>query len=174
MCGDSLVKKHIDAEERLACASDCGYVHWNNPVPVVAGLVKIGNEYILARNSKWPEGFFSVITGFLEAGELPDAAIARETMEELGLTALSSTFIGHYPFPQMNQIIIGYVIEAIGEPVINDEIADIKRLSEKELVAYDFGVLKLTQAMVSAWQAVKEGKNIGVKSHCSSTSFRLA
>ena len=71
-------------------------------------------------------------------------------------------------------IIIGYVIEAIGEPVINDEIADIKRLSEKELVAYDFGVLKLTQAMVSAWQAVKEGKNIGVKSHCSSTSFRLA
>lgn len=152
MCGAGLINKLMDAEERLACSRNCGYVHWNSPIPVVAGLIKVDGNFILARNAKWPEGLFSVITGFLESGEAPDDAIARETKEELGLTATSIKFLGHYPFPGMNQIIIGYFVDATGFPVINHEIAEVKVLPEAELMSYDFGFLKLAEAMVQDWQ----------------------
>lgn len=162
-CGAAIATKLIDGSDRLTCSRECGYIHWNNPTPVVAGLVKLGDEYILARNATWPEGWFSVITGFLEAGEVPHEAIAREAKEELGLTAVSTTFVGHYPFPKMNQIIMGYVVEAIGQPSANEEIAEIRRLGEGEIFALDFGPLKLAQAMVRDWKSLGEGNNINAR-----------
>jgi NAD+ diphosphatase len=150
-CGTSLVKKVFDGQERLVCSNECGFVHWNNPTPVVAGLVKVKDDFILARNAKWPTGFFSLISGFLEVGELPEPAIAREVYEELGLTTLKTTFMGHYPYAQMNQIIIAYMVEAEGVPAPNDEIAEIKILSSEGLEAFDFGPLKLGTAVVRDW-----------------------
>ena len=91
--------------------------------------------------------------GFLEAAEAPEEAIARETHEELGLTAQTVTFVGHYPFQKMNQIIIAYVVEATGEIGLGDEIAEIKLLTQEELIAFDFGPLKLPTAIVRSWFA---------------------
>lgn len=126
-------------------------MNWNNPTPVVAALVKVGDEFVLARNRNWPEGFFSLISGFLEAGEAPESAVARETAEELGLTVQDTVFVGHYPFPQMNQIIMAFAVEASGDAVPNEEIAELKTLGLAELKEYDFGVLKLGTMVVRDW-----------------------
>lgn len=155
-CGTVLVNKTVDGQERLACSDECGFVYWNSPTPVVAGLVMVENEFILARNAKWPAGFFSLISGFLDAGELPDAAIARELSEELSLASLKSTFVGHYLYAQMNQIIIAYVVEAEGAPVANAEIAEIKTLSLEELKAFDFGPMKLGAVVVRDWLRIQK------------------
>jgi len=153
-CGAPLRARLIDEHERMACSNDCGFIHWNNPTPVVAALVKVGEEFLLARNAQWPAGFFSLISGFLEAGEAPESAIARETHEELGLEFKKAVFVGHYPIPQMNQIIIAYVVEAVGMPTPNSEIAELKRLSIEELKSYDFGPLKLATMVVRDWLSV--------------------
>ena len=147
-CGLPLSPKVIDDAERLGCVGNCGFIHWDNPIPVVAALVRVAGSFLLARNARWPPGFFSLISGFLEAGEKPDAAIVRETYEELGLKSEKATFVGHYSFPQMNQIIIAYVVEASGVPEPNSEIAELKWLSFDELKAYEFGPLKLSEAVV--------------------------
>lgn len=86
-CASKINDKSVDGESRLACSKECGYIFWNNPIPVSAGLVEINGKYLLARNKTWPEGFFSLITGFIETGESPGGAIKRETEEELGLKA---------------------------------------------------------------------------------------
>lgn len=155
-CSSLLVSKVIDDHERMTCSTECGFTHWNNPTPVVAALVKVGSNFVLARNAKWPEGFFSVISGFLEAGETPDIAIARETLEELGLTTEKVTFVGHYSFPQMNQIIIAYLVDAVGDLCINSEIAETKLLTKEELAVFDFGPLKLSTAIVQTWLALRD------------------
>src|SRR6185369_7666641 len=84
---------------RLACPDGaCGYVYWGNPTPAVGALVEHEGEIILARNRLWPEGFFALVTGFLEAREDPRAAVVREVHEELGLDVTETHLIGNYIF----------------------------------------------------------------------------
>lgn len=116
---------------RRACATpQCGYVHWDNPVPVVAAVVEHEGGIILARNALWPIKFYGLITGFLEKSDpSPEQAIQREVMEELGLTATGVHFIGHYPFPRMNQLLIAYHVPAEGEIVLGEELSDWRRVA---------------------------------------------
>lgn len=123
-CATPLQETLIDGEIRNACGDrGCNFVHWNNPTPVVAGIVeRQEGSLVLAHNVAWPAGFHSVITGFLEAGEDPVEGIARETKEELNLNVISSELVGLYPFAQMNQLIIAYHVRAAGEIKLNQEL----------------------------------------------------
>lgn len=80
-CGQSLTTR-IDSEgkPRLSCSDEkCGFVFYNNPVPVVGAVVEycgtdpkspldakssVG-EVILVQNIGWPKELFGIVTGFL-------------------------------------------------------------------------------------------------------------
>ncbi|MFY8192278.1 MAG: NUDIX hydrolase, partial [Limnohabitans sp.] len=53
-------------KQRMRCVV-CNWTHWNNPTPVLAGIVQVGNQILLARNAAWPGRRFALITGFMEA-----------------------------------------------------------------------------------------------------------
>ena len=125
-------------------------MHWDNPIPVVASLVRLSHGYVLARNANWPAGLFSFLTGFIESGEDPEFAAVRETQEELGVRALSAHLIGHFPLAQLNQLVIAYEVRAAGEFALGDEIAEVKVVSPTELATFDFGPLRLTSEIVSS------------------------
>src|SRR5260370_41161217 len=81
---------HEGGRVRLACPDpECGFVHWNNPLPVVAAIVEYEGKILLARNAAWVEGMFALITGFLENGEAPEAVNSREALQEPPLGAES-------------------------------------------------------------------------------------
>jgi NADH pyrophosphatase NudC (nudix superfamily) len=151
-CSLELITKVIDTEERLVCSSDtCNYVLWDNPVPVVAALVELDGNYIIARNTQWPEGLFSVIAGYLEKGETPKQAVIRECEEELGLSGTVIRFIGNYSFFDKNQLIIAYEVKASGNIELNHELAEVKLLTQTELQEYNFSPLEITEQIVSDW-----------------------
>lgn len=151
-CGSDVAEKLIDGAARIVCrAKNCNFVHWDNPVPVVAVLVKHGDGYIVARNAQWPQGIYSVITGYLEQGETPDICALREVQEELGLDGKITHFIGYYLFKEKNQLILAFEVEARGEIVINDELAEIKILSPAQLRCNDFSPLYITQSIITDW-----------------------
>ena len=118
---------------------------------MVAGLVQWQDGYLLARNVSWPPGVFSLLTGFLEEGEPPEAAVAREVREELGVTTQSVDFVGHFPLPRFNQLIIAYALRTTGALALGEEISEVKVLSLIELAGFDFGPLELTRDVVSCW-----------------------
>jgi NADH pyrophosphatase NudC (nudix superfamily) len=126
-------------------------VHWNNPVPVVAALIEYQGKIVLARNSQWPDGMFSLVTGYLERNETPEEAVVREVKEELGLDGEVQEFIGCFSFTQKNQIILAHGVVATGELTTGDEIAEIRLLSREELMRWQFGRLALTSAIVKQW-----------------------
>lgn len=133
-CSSELQRQLHGEVERFGCAlPGCGYVHWNNPVPVVAAVVQHEGKILLARNVAWPQKFFALITGFLEKDDpSPEQAVLREVEEELGLRAQSATFIGHYRFEQMNQLIIAYHVVAEGEVRLNEELAETIHVAPEE------------------------------------------
>lgn len=151
-CASKLDTKLIEGVERKACSSPgCGFVHWDNPLPVVAALVEYQGQIILARNAKWPHEIFSLVTGFLERKESPERAVIREVKEELGLDSEVTSFIGHYPFAEMNQIILAFSVRAVGELKTSVEIAETRMITIEQLRAYDFGPLYITSAVVNDW-----------------------
>lgn len=131
VCAGPLQAQDHGGLARPACVTPaCGFVHWDNPVPVVAAVVEHEGGIILAHNKLWPMRFFGLITGFLEKSDpSPEQAVQREVMEELGLTATAAHFIGHYPFPRQNQIIIAYHVPAEGEIVLGDELDEWRRVA---------------------------------------------
>lgn len=149
-CQATLAPRHIDSSERLACSStNCGFVFWANPTPVAAGLVIHDGKFLLARNAQWPLGMYSVITGFVEKGELPEETMIREVAEELGLTVASLNFIGHFSLDQSNQLLVAYVVQANGQLALSDEIIETLCLSKAKLAKFDFGPMGLTAEIVS-------------------------
>lgn len=149
-CAAPLVDELIDGVSRRVCSGpQRHYIYWNNPVPVVAALVHHEGEVILARNVRWPKHIFSSISGYLEANESPETAVAREVKEELGLETQAVHWLGHYPFKEKNQLLIGYAIMATGTVRLNHELAEIKRVSIEQLRHYDFHPLYVTAAMVA-------------------------
>ena len=151
-CANALELKRIDGVERNACAApECGFVHWDNPVPVVAALVQYQGKIVLARNSLWPDGVFSLVTGYLERDEMPETAVVREVKEELGLDGKVQEFIGCYSFTEKNQIVLAYWITATGELKTGTEISEVKFLSREELKAWPFGRLALTADITRRW-----------------------
>ncbi len=151
-CASKLVTKLLEGVERQACTfPGCGFVHWDNPLPVVAALIEYRGKFLLARNAKWPRGIFSLVTGFLERKETPERAVTREVKEELGLDSEVTSFIGHYPFSEMNQIILAFSVSAAGELKTSGEIAETMSVTIEQLRVHDFKPLYITSAVVRDW-----------------------
>jgi len=124
-CGAALAPGLHGERSRLGCAS-CGWVHWDNPTPVVAAIIELEGRLLLARNRAWPEKMFALVTGFLERDEHPAAAVLREVKEETDLDADTATLIGACDFRRMNQLILGYHVVASGAVRLSEELADYR------------------------------------------------
>jgi NAD+ diphosphatase len=140
-CGSGLVARDTGGVSRPACPVEaCGFVVWDNPVPVIAAIVETAGRIVLARNVAWPEKVFGLVTGYLERDEAPEAAVAREVGEELGLRATAVKLVGLYPFARKNQLIIAYHVIADGRIVLNEELAEVRLIDPDRLKAWDLVV----------------------------------
>jgi NAD+ diphosphatase len=127
-CAAPLIDRVVDGEARRACSSGCGFIHYDNPTPVVAAIVEHEGSIVLARNRAWPRTFYGLITGFLERAETPERCVVREVKEELDLDAGTPTLVGLYVFERMNQLIIAYHVAATGTIELNEELDDYKHV----------------------------------------------
>lgn len=149
-CATPLHEAAHGGRVRKACPkSDCGFVYWNNPAPVVAGIVEHEGLVVLARNVGWPENWHGLVTGFLEADESPEEGLRREVKEELDLDVTQLTYLGLYDFSQRNQLIIAYHALAVGEIKLSEELADIRRVHPDKLRPWPTG----TGQAVADWLA---------------------
>ncbi|WP_460634186.1 NUDIX domain-containing protein [Larkinella terrae] len=152
-CASALVLGVAGGRERLVCSAACGYIFWNNPLPVVGAIVEYtDNSVILIQNRGWPAEWFGLVTGFLEPGEEPDAAILREIKEEIGLEAEIVERLGVYTFYQRNEIIITYHVRARGEIRMDEEeLQAYKIVPIPELKPWPFGTGPAVKDWLKNW-----------------------
>src|SRR4051812_49225146 len=65
-CGTRTVYHKVD---RATECPNCGLVNYPRIAPAVIVAVERGDELLLARNSNFPAAFYSILAGFVEAGE---------------------------------------------------------------------------------------------------------
>lgn len=115
--------------------------------PAVICLVHDGGDRaVLARQAVWPERMFSLLAGFVEAGESFEVCVVREIREEIGLTVRDVRYLGSQPWPFPRSLMVGF--HAVGDPdeefSFNDgEIAEAQWFTRDEvraaLAAGDWG-----------------------------------
>ena len=99
---------------RRRCSQRCGFVHYDNPTPVVAAVVEHDGKVLLARNKAWPETWYALVAGFLERDETPGRRrAARGARRKWDSTAARRSLIGVYPFARMNQVILAYHVSHV-------------------------------------------------------------
>ena len=149
-CGNELAEGTHGERVRMGCSA-CGWVHWDNPTPVVAAIVELDGRVLLARNAAWSAKMFALVTGFLERGESPSAAIEREVLEETALVARRTELVGVYDFPRRNQVIIAYHVVAEGEVRLSEELVDYKLVEPADLRPWPQG----TGPAVADWMRAR-------------------
>jgi len=83
--------------------------------PAVICLVHDGHDRaVLARQTVWPERMFSLLAGFVEAGESFEACVIREVAEEVGLDVRDVRYLGSQPWPFPRSLMVGF--HAVGDP----------------------------------------------------------
>ena len=141
-CAAPLVQRTLQNEARSVCSANCGFVHYDNPTPVVAAVVEHNGMVVLAHNRAWPptmKSFYGLITGFLERAESPEQCALREVKEELDLDGTAATLIGVYAFERMNQVIIAYHVPADGTITLNEELDEFRHVPLHECKAWSSG-----------------------------------
>ncbi len=127
-CRTELIAAERGGTVRQICPDEsCGFIAWNNPIPVAAAIVEREAQVVLVRSRGWPDGYYGLVAGFVEPGEAPREACLREVEEEIGIVADAASYVGTYPFPQRNQLIFVYHVAVAATPI---------RLCEQELEDY--------------------------------------
>lgn len=107
--------------------------------PAVICLVHDGADRVaLARQAGWPRPWFSLLAGFVEAGESLEACVVREIGEEIGLTVHDVRYLGSQPWPFPRSLMLGF--HAVADPdqpfVFGDgEIAEAAWFTRAEIRA---------------------------------------
>ena len=97
-CGEKTgYKEGVRAKE---CAS-CGLTSFPRLSPAVIVAVERQEKLLLARASRFPSLFYSVLAGFVEPGETLEEAVAREVKEEVGIDVTNIRYFGSQPWPSL-------------------------------------------------------------------------
>jgi len=90
-----------------------------------SALIERGGEYLLARRRDI--GLWNLPGGGMEEGETVEDGLAREVMEEIGVTIRVVRLVGVYSKPQKNEIVMSFLCKLASdqEPVTSDEISEV-------------------------------------------------
>ncbi|MQA14908.1 MAG: NAD(+) diphosphatase [Pseudonocardiaceae bacterium] len=118
----------------------CGNEEYPRTDPAVICLVHDAADahVLLARQSSWPPGRFSVLAGFVEAGESLESCVIREVAEEVGVEVRDVRYLGSQPWPFPRSVMIGFAAVADRDAPLrpaDGEIAQARWVSRDELRA---------------------------------------
>lgn len=111
------------ADRAMECA-DCRVVYYPRIAPVMMALVHRRNgdrgELLLTRKPNYAPGRYTVVAGFVEAGETLEQCLAREVKEEVGVDIRNPRYFGSQPWPFPNSLVMAFSAEWAGGDVVPD------------------------------------------------------
>lgn len=152
-CGHALEYREAYGRVRPICP-ECGRIHFIDPKVAVGVVVEREGKLLLVRRANDPEkGKWSIPAGFVDKGEDPAGAAAREAEEETGLTVRVTALWDVIPKGQDTEgadIFIAYRAEVVGgEPAAGDDASDVAYFGPTELPEIAFAS---TRRIIARWQ----------------------
>lgn len=116
-CGCGTV--HSKIERALVCPS-CKNTIYPAISPSVIVLIRDGERTLLTRYQATHNFYrnYALVAGYVETGETPETAVAREVFEEVGLRVKNITYYKSQPWPLSGALLLGYVCDLDGDDTI--------------------------------------------------------
>ena len=138
-CGRDGSPTHPEAAGWHRVCEAHGHEDYPRTDPAVICLVHDGaDRVLLARQPVWPEGRFSVLAGFVEAGESLEACVLREIHEEVGVPVRDIAYLGSQAWPFPRSLMVGFQAVADADAPLrpaDGEIAEAMWVTRAELRA---------------------------------------
>ncbi|GAB2499999.1 NADH pyrophosphatase [Corynebacterium atrinae] len=144
-------------DEGIRAAGASGRPLFPRVNPAVIGLVHLaGAERILLGRNAARGSYFSLIAGYVDAGENLEEAFAREVWEEVGRRVTDVTYWGSQPWAISGSLMVGFTAitsdrEAVGGT--DGEIIETRWVSREELADLPLAPPgSIAHAMISDWR----------------------
>lgn len=129
----------VVAQGGWARVDEHGGEHFPRTDPAVIMLVEHEGRLLLGSNVLWETGRFSLLAGFVEAGESAEQAVVREVFEESGMPVENVQYVASQPWPFPRSLMLGFraTLAAGADPEALDrdvsEISELRWFSRDEL-----------------------------------------
>lgn len=141
------------------CPSD-GYEVYPRIDPAIIVAVRDRADRLLLGGGK--DGWYSVLAGFVEAGESVEAAVAREVLEEAGLSVTVEGYLGSQSWPYPLSLMLAFTATVDDEDPDaalrpdGDEITHLEWFTREQLLARRErlrlpGTASIARVMIEAW-----------------------
>ncbi|PRI10870.1 NAD(+) diphosphatase [Leucobacter massiliensis] len=125
--------------------------------PAVIVLVEHEERVLLGSNALWETGRFSLLAGFVEAGESLEQAVVREVFEESGVRLGEVEYVTSQPWPFPRSLMLGFRArlapgtdpEALRPDP--EEISELRWFTREELRAPGPGILLPGRLSIARW-----------------------
>jgi ADP-ribose pyrophosphatase YjhB (NUDIX family) len=153
-CGTLLEERLAFGRLRGVCPN-CGHVHFEDPKVAVGVIVDLDGKIVLGRRAHEPKlGLWSFPSGYVDAGEVVEAAAVREVEEEVGLRVKLDRLLGVYSRAGERIIFIAYAGSVIGgELIAGEECLEAGTFDPAALPPLAF---PHDAEIVAAWAATRE------------------
>jgi NAD+ diphosphatase len=131
-CGTLMVP--MEGERARRCPA-CGHHSFPRLSPAMITAVIRDDRILLARARRFPTGLFSVLAGFVEAGETLEECVRREIREEVDIQVKDIRYFGSQSWPFPHSLMVGFTARhAAGEIRIDEsEISEARWFQATEL-----------------------------------------
>lgn len=126
--------ERLGHELAMLCPS-CGLGQYPRVTPCIITLVHREDRVLLGHNARFPQGLYSCLAGFVEAGEDAEHALAREVWEESGLRVDQLRYHGSQSWPFPHSLMLAYharhhsgEIRVDGEEIVDAQWFDRQQL----------------------------------------------
>ena len=97
--------------------------------------VRKGNQLLLAQHPRHKTGMYTVIAGFIEPGETAEQCVAREVLEETGITVNNIRYFDSQPWAFPSNLMLGFTADYAGGEIKPDyeELTDAMWATAEQL-----------------------------------------
>lgn len=114
-----------DSEHCMTCTA-CGYAQYPRINPCIITAITRGSQILLARSAQRHSSMYGLIAGFVEVGETLEQAVARETLEEVGIRLKNIQYMASQPWPFPSNLMLAFKADYAGGELLlqEEEIAE--------------------------------------------------
>jgi NAD+ diphosphatase len=155
------------------CFKDNNEIFPRTDPAIIVAITDQEDRILLGSQGTWEQNRWSILAGFVEAGESLEAAVVREMKEECGLDVFDVEYLysQSWPFPQ--SLMLGFTAKADSSIVFlpdGEEIVKLRWFSRAEIAAEAKSLLlpsdsTISRALIELWygsaidSAAEETKN---------------